>query len=219
MSTTKSTKLKINDVAKELNTTGQELADFVTEKLGTAKKPTASLTEDEMNYVLEAFSQNNQVATFDDYFATKNQPAEEPKAEEKPAEKKAPKAKKETAKKEAAPKADKAAAPKADKAAAEKPAAEKAEKPAKAKKETAKKEAAPKADKAAAEKPVEKKAEPEPEAQPKKPRVVIQSPFGGEITPEEIFAKIDNAETVYVRVDVNKAFWVNGEEYGNVDLW
>ncbi len=155
MSTTKSTKLKINDVAKELNTTGQELADFVTEKLGTAKKPTASLTEDEMNYVLEAFSQNNQVATFDDYFATKNQPAEEPKAEEKPAEKKAPKAKKETTKKEAAPKADKAAA--------EKPAAEKAEKPAKAKKETAKKEAAPKAEKPAAEKPVEKKAEPKAE--------------------------------------------------------
>ena len=29
----------------------------------------------------------------------------------------------------------------------------------------------------------------------------------------------DNAETVYVRVDVNKAYWVNGEEYGNVDLW
>ncbi len=148
MSTTKSTKLKINDVAKELNTTGQELADFVNEKLGTAKKPTASLTEDEMNYVLEAFSQKNQVASFDDYFATKNQPKEEPKAEEKPAEKKAPKAKKETAKKESAPKAEKA-----DKSAAEKPA----------KKETAKKEAAPKADKPAAEKPVEKKAEPKAE--------------------------------------------------------
>ena len=79
MSTTKSTKLKINDVAKELNTTGQELADFVNEKLGVTKKPTASLTEDEMNYVLEAFSQNNQVENFDAYFATKNQPVEEPK--------------------------------------------------------------------------------------------------------------------------------------------
>ncbi|MBQ7980611.1 MAG: translation initiation factor IF-2 [Oscillospiraceae bacterium] len=145
MSTTKSTKLKINDVAKELNTTGQELADFVNEKLGAAKKPTASLTEDEMNYVLEAFSQNNQVENFDEYFATKNQPKEEPKAEEKPAEKKPAKAKKETAKKEAAPKTDKSAA-------------EKTEKPKKeaAKKETAKKEAAPKA--------AEKKAEEKPKA-------------------------------------------------------
>ncbi|MBR4096112.1 MAG: translation initiation factor IF-2 [Oscillospiraceae bacterium] len=148
MSTTKSTKLKINDVAKELNTTGQELADFVNEKLGTAKKPTASLTEEEMNYVLEAFSQNNQVATFDDYFATKNQPKEEPKTEEKPAEKKAPKAKKETTKKEAAPKAEKSAA----------------EKPVKTKKEAAPKAAEkPAAEKPAAEKPVEKKSEPKVE--------------------------------------------------------
>ncbi len=138
MSTPKSTKLKINDIAKELNTTGQELADFVNEKLGASKKPTASLTEDEMNYVLEAFSQNNQVATFDDYFATKNQPKEEPKAEEKPAEKKPAKAKKETTKKEA----------------------EKTEKPAKAekpKKETAKK----------AEKPSEKVVKEEPKADTK----------------------------------------------------
>ena len=144
MSTPKSTKLKINDVAKELNTTGQELADFVNEKLGVTKKPTASLTEDEMNFVLEAFSQNNQVATFDDYFATKNQPVEEPKeekAEKKPAEKKAA-VKKETSKK-----------------TAEK--TEKAEKPAKA--EKPKKEAAKKAEKPA-EKPV--KEEPKVEAKP-----------------------------------------------------
>ncbi|MBQ5318702.1 MAG: translation initiation factor IF-2 [Oscillospiraceae bacterium] len=158
MSTPKSTKLKINDVAKELNTTGQELSDFIKEKLDVTKKPTASLTEEEMNYVLEAFSQNNQVASFDDYFATKNQPKEEPKAEEKPAEKKSAKAKKEAVKKEAAPKADKATA--------EKPA-EKTEKAAKAekpKKETAKKDAAPKA-----EAKVEAKVEEKPKAEePKK---------------------------------------------------
>ncbi len=154
MSTTKSTKLKINDIAKELNTTGQELADFVNEKLGAAKKPTASLTEDEMNYVLEAFSQKNQVENFDAYFATKNQPKEEPKAEEKPAEKKPAKAKKESTKKEAAPKAEKPAE-KAEKT-------EKAENKPAAKKETAKKEAAPKA----AEKPAPK-AEEKPAEQPK----------------------------------------------------
>ncbi len=154
MSTPKSTKLKINDVAKDLNTTGQELADFLKEKLDVTKKPTASLTEDEMNYVLEAFSQNNQVASFDDYFATKNQPKTEEPKEEKPVKKAAPK--KETAKK---------AADKAEKT-------EKAEKAEKPKKETAKKEAAPKA-----EKPAEKKQEvkeapktevkAEPKAEPK----------------------------------------------------
>ena len=54
---------------------------------------------------------------------------------------------------------------------------------------------------------------------PKKTEVVIQSPMGGEITPEEILAKIGEADKVYVRVDVNKAYWVKGDEAGSVDLW
>jgi len=54
---------------------------------------------------------------------------------------------------------------------------------------------------------------------PKKAEVVIQSPMGGEITPEEILAKIGAADKVYVRVDVNKAYWVKGDEAGSVDLW
>ncbi len=139
MSTPKQTKLKINDVAKDLNVTGQELADFLKEKLDVTKKPTAALTEDEMNYVLESFSQNNQVKSFDDYFATKNQPKEEPKPEVK-----AEKPKKETAKKDA---------PK-------KESAPKAEKP---KKEAPKKDAAPKTEEKKAEPKPEPKSEPKPE--------------------------------------------------------
>ena len=54
---------------------------------------------------------------------------------------------------------------------------------------------------------------------PKKAEVVIQSPMGGEITPEQILAKIGEADKVYVRVDVNKAYWVKGDEAGSVDLW
>ena len=54
---------------------------------------------------------------------------------------------------------------------------------------------------------------------PKKADVVIQSPMGGEITPEQILAKIGEADKVYVRVDVNKAYWVKGDEAGSVDLW
>ena len=49
---------------------------------------------------------------------------------------------------------------------------------------------------------------------------MIQSPMGGEITPAEVLAKVPaDAETVYVRVDQNKAYWVKGEETGSVDLW
>ena len=53
----------------------------------------------------------------------------------------------------------------------------------------------------------------------KKTTVFIQSPMGGEITPEAILAKIGEADKVYVRVDVNKAYWVKGDEAGSVDLW
>ncbi|MBR1685229.1 MAG: helix-turn-helix transcriptional regulator [Clostridia bacterium] len=52
-----------------------------------------------------------------------------------------------------------------------------------------------------------------------KPVVLIQSAFGGEITPEEIIAKVGAAEHIYVRVDENRAYWVNGEESGFVELW
>ena len=49
--------------------------------------------------------------------------------------------------------------------------------------------------------------------------IVIQSPLGGEITDAEIRARIGQADAVYVRVDRNKAYWVRGEETGEIDLW
>ena len=49
--------------------------------------------------------------------------------------------------------------------------------------------------------------------------VIIQSPMGGNITPEEIMAKVGKADKVYIRVDENKAYWVRGKETGSVDLW
>ena len=117
-------KQKLSEVAKDLNITKEELVDFLKEKLDAVKKPTASLTADEMNYILEHFTQNNQVPNFDGYFASKNEvkPAkkEEPKKEEakkEPVKKEAPKAEKKTAPKKAekAPEEKKPApAPKAE---------------------------------------------------------------------------------------------------------
>ena len=81
-------------------------------------------------------------------------------------------------------------------------------------------------------KPVEKKAAaPKAEAPARKPagrkaaakkavtEVIVQSPLGGEISYEEILAKVGQADKIYVRVDQNKAYWVRGEETGDVDLW
>lgn len=50
--------------------------------------------------------------------------------------------------------------------------------------------------------------------------IIVQSPMGGNITAEEIAAKLpDGAETVFIRVDQNKLWWVRGEETGSVDIW
>ena len=62
-----------------------------------------------------------------------------------------------------------------------------------------------------------KAAEKKPAA--KKTEIIIQSPMGGNITPEEILAKAGKADKIYVRVDENKAYWVRGEQTGSVDLW
>ena len=51
------------------------------------------------------------------------------------------------------------------------------------------------------------------------PKFIIQSPFGGEITTEEIRARIGAADAVYIRVHRNKAYWVRGAETGDIDLW
>ena len=50
--------------------------------------------------------------------------------------------------------------------------------------------------------------------------IIVQSPMGGNITAEEIASKLPKgAETVFVRVDQNKLWWIKGEETGSVDIW
>ena len=63
------------------------------------------------------------------------------------------------------------------------------------------------------------KAEKRTPVQSQKTEIIIQSPMGGTITPEEIIAKVGAVDKVYIRVDENKAYWVKGEETGSIDLW
>ena len=62
------------------------------------------------------------------------------------------------------------------------------------------------------------------EAAAKKPsgklEIIVLSPMGGNITDTEIAAKLPKGtETVFVRVDQNKLWWIKGEETGSVDIW
>lgn len=79
--------------------------------------------------------------------------------------------------------------------------------------------ARPAVKKAAAKKPAAKKSTSKKSAAKKTPEIIIQSALGGEITGAEIIDRIGKAEKIYVRVDENKAYWVNGEETGSIDLW
>jgi DNA-binding transcriptional regulator YiaG len=51
------------------------------------------------------------------------------------------------------------------------------------------------------------------------PAIIIQSQDGREINPEEIIARVGEVDSIYVRVDHNAAYWVRGEETGQVSLW
>ena len=69
----------------------------------------------------------------------------------------------------------------------------------------------------AVEAKVEKKVS---KAKAAKLEIIVQSPMGGNITAEEIAAKIPaGADSVFVRVDQNKLWWIKGEETGSVDIW
>jgi len=137
-------------------------------------------------------------------------PVEATPAKEKAVEKKA--TKKPRAKKQAAP-------------VETAPVEERAEKPAKkprAKKQPMPVEAAPiapaeeKAEKSAKKPRAKKQAAP---VEKKPAQIIIQSPMGGEITPEEILSRVGDVDKVYVRLDQNAIYWVKGEETGAINIW
>lgn len=84
------TKYKLSDLAKHLKLAPQEIIDCLASKYGV-KKVSSSLAQEETNYVLEYFTQRNQVESFDGYFAYR--PVRKPKTKPapKPAAKAAPK--------------------------------------------------------------------------------------------------------------------------------
>ena len=105
------------------------------------------------------------------------------------------------------------------KAAAKKPAAKKEAKAPAKKAAPAMKEAKAPAKKEA-KAPAKKKTASAPAAKvEKKVEIIIQSPMGGEITPEEIMSRIGDVDKVYIRIDQNAAYWVKGDESGAINLW
>ena len=66
----------------------------------------------------------------------------------------------------------------------------------------------------------EEEKKPAKKAKAPKLEIYIQSPLGGNITPEEVAAKMpEGTEACFVRVDQNLIWWVRGEETGAVEIW
>ncbi len=144
-------KYRVNEVAKDLNVPAKEVIDLLAKHFEGTKKNMTALTEDELSYIFEYYTQKNQVQDLNAYFASRRV---EPKVEKKP-EKKAD---------EKSAKAEKKAEPKTEPKKAEtksekKPEKKFEEKPAKA------------------EKKVEPKTEPkkaEPKAKPYRPEQPVK---------------------------------------------
>ena len=75
-------KIKLAEAARDLKIENQEIIDLMEKYDGTKRKNTTSLSAEELNYILEHYSQNNQVNDFNAYFESKNKPIEEKPAEE-----------------------------------------------------------------------------------------------------------------------------------------
>ena len=82
-------KVKLNEVAKDLNISGKDLTALLQERFGgEAKKPQTVLSGEELNFVMEHYTQQHAVKDFGEYFKLgekKPAPAAAPKPAEKPA--------------------------------------------------------------------------------------------------------------------------------------
>lgn len=147
------TKYKLSDLAKHLKLVPQEVIDCLAAKYGV-KKASSSLAPEETNYVLEYFTQYNQVESFDGYFAYR--PVRKPKTKPAPKPEVKASAKPEpTASAKPEPKSEPKAAPKPEAKAEPKPEVKPEVKP---------------------EPAVSVKAEPKPEAKPEvKPEPTVSA--------------------------------------------
>ena len=127
-------KYKVSDLAKDINVSNNDIAQCLANAFEGTKKPSSALTDEEVNYVLEVYTQKNQVTDFDEYFAAKttSQPKKKKEVEEKTAEDTAEKSEKksdkQTGQKENAAAKAEAKAPEKNAPAKQKPKKEAAKK-------------------------------------------------------------------------------------------
>ncbi len=63
-------KIKISDLAKDLNMSSKDLVAFIEKCTGSEKKTAGSIEDSEFNIIMDKLTAKNAVKSFDDYFAT-----------------------------------------------------------------------------------------------------------------------------------------------------
>ena len=76
-------KIKLSDAAKDMGVSSQEIIEFFASRGDNKKKTGTSLTEHDMDILLEHYTKINEVKSFDEYFASKNTPRPEKHEEKK----------------------------------------------------------------------------------------------------------------------------------------
>ncbi len=61
-------KVKISDLAKDINVSANDISELLESVCGIKKKPASTVTEEEINILLEHYTMQNQVIGFDAYF-------------------------------------------------------------------------------------------------------------------------------------------------------
>ena len=79
-------KYKLGEVAKDFNKSAKDISDLLLKFFDEPKKNQTALDSKELDIIFDVLTQENQVANFNEYFATQK-PVK--KVEKKPAEKKA----------------------------------------------------------------------------------------------------------------------------------
>ena len=81
-------KYRVHELAKDLNVTNKEIIGVLAKYFEEPKKYMTALTEEELNVVLEYFTQKNKKENFDEYFKKDKDLKSEPKKEDKKTESK-----------------------------------------------------------------------------------------------------------------------------------
>ena len=192
-------KAKLNEVAKDIGVSNQELIDLLADLGIKGKKATAALGEEELNLILETYSKKHEVESFDEYFK-KGEEERKKKAEEKKS-KPAPEVKKEEEK--PAPEKKKAEKKKAE------PKPEVAPEPKKAEEKKAEAKPAPEVKKQVENKPQENKQQ----QKQKQQKAPVKAKEHGVIT--KLNANMSSAESTHnnVRTVDTRGSYVELDKY------